>query len=284
VWRLAWVRLAGAPRCSAAVASFVVLDNTDSPLDAPGLFDEIQRLTHQSLTHLAERTVGFEGGFALRTSSLPLVWTLNQVRLARATTAEEVAALADQHQDGLPFRHVVVEGEHGAPLVEPLTAAGFWSEREVVMAMTQPIDRAVDTSGVVELTESQMLQLMREWLLEERAEITDEGLEQVVEYSRREGALFAETRFGIIDGATPLAITKLRTSGRVAWLEDVYTTASARGRGFARALLAEAVTVAWVSSPSFAFIIADDDDWPKELYGRVGFAPVGFNRTFHRGG
>jgi hypothetical protein len=30
------------------------------------------------------------------------------------------------------------------------------------------------------------------------------------------------------------------------------------------------------------FIVADDDDWPKHLYARLGFVPVGRKWTFHK--
>jgi GNAT superfamily N-acetyltransferase len=258
-------------------------DDTDTTLDRDAVTRQVASLTRRSLAALAEHVTAFDGGFAVRTTALPLVWTLNQVRIAGPTTAGELAALADRFQEGLSFRHVVVEGEQGALLVAQLAAAGWWSEREVLMAMTGPVDRGIDTTSVVELSERQMMSLMRQWLLEERVETTDDGLDQVAEYSRREGALFDETRLGVVHEGTPVAITKLRASERIAWVEDVYTAPSARGRGLARALVAEAVTRAWKAQPAFAFIIADDQDWPKHFYARAGFVPMGCNYTFHLG-
>jgi hypothetical protein len=34
--------------------------------------------------------------------------------------------------------------------------------------------------------------------------------------------------------------------------------------------------------PELLFIVADDNDWPKDLYARLGFEPVGRTRAFHR--
>jgi GNAT superfamily N-acetyltransferase len=259
------------------------MSNADG--DAPGAKDiseQVRGLTRRTLTALAERVEVFEHGFAARTRSLPQVWTLNQVRIVGPSTAGEVVALADRFQDGLHFRHVVIEGERGATLVDELVAAGWQSEREVVMAMTRPVVRGIDTSQVVELSEAQMLALMREWLLEERDAMSTDALDQVTEYNRLEGALFDETRLGVVAAETPLAVTKLRSSDGIAWVEDVYTTSSARGQGLARALLAEAVGRAWDLRPGFVYIIADDNDWPKNFYGRAGFVPVGLTYTFHR--
>jgi GNAT superfamily N-acetyltransferase/predicted regulator of Ras-like GTPase activity (Roadblock/LC7/MglB family) len=250
--------------------------------EAAVICGQVSEHTHRALAGLAESVTDFEGGFAVRTDSLPLVWTLNQVRIVGSATAAAVLVLADQFQADLGFRHVVVEGDLGATLVGPLGAEGWWSEREVVMAMARPVDRGIDTSGVVELSEPSMLALMRAWLLEEREGITEAGLDQVSEYNRLEGALFNETRLGVVEDDEPLAVTKLRSSDGIAWIEDVYTTPSARGRGLARALIAEAVTRAWRARPRFAFIVADDDDWPKNFYARAGFVPVSHNYTFHR--
>ena len=88
--------------------------------------------------------------------------------------------------------------------------------------------RKVDTSPVVELSEAQSLELMRRWNIEDYPDIGD-GLEELQEYSRREGRLWGEHCFGILDhDGRPIAITKLRSDGSVAWVEDVYTVPEAR--------------------------------------------------------
>jgi ribosomal protein S18 acetylase RimI-like enzyme len=77
-------------------------------------------------------------------------------------------------------------------------------------------------------------------------------------------------------------MTKLRTEGNVAQIEDVYTVPEARGRGHARALVTHAVAVAKADAPELIFIMADDDDWPKELYARIGFERTGRLLQFHK--
>ena len=44
-----------------------------------------------------------------------------------------------------------------------------------------------------------------------------------------------------------------------------------RGRGLASAVVLRAVEEAVASGHDFVFLIADDEDWPKELYARLGF-------------
>jgi hypothetical protein len=36
------------------------------------------------------------------------------------------------------------------------------------------------------------------------------------------------------------------------------------------------------SSPALSRALADDNDWPKDLYASIGFEPVGRTWAFHR--
>jgi len=95
--------------------------------------------------------------------------------------------------------------------------------------------------------------------------------------------LWSETCFGILDAhGAPAAVTKLRSDGPTAWVEDVYTAPEARGRGYARTLVTYATTRARSAKCDPIFIIADDDDWPKHLYADIGFQPRGTICFFHQ--
>jgi GNAT superfamily N-acetyltransferase len=241
----------------------------------------------RSVQAQADVVVTLECGWAVHTLDLPLVWTLNQLCVTRPVAPEALAGLADEVQSSQPFRHVVVRHAPTADDFEPVAVALGWRvERDVVMALDQA---ALDDArpprdvAVVGLSEDQMVGLMGEWLLEERGETSSEGLGQVLEWNRRETRYFGERVLGVLgaDG-TPLAVTKLRRDGSFAWVEDVYTTPSARGNGYARALVTRAVRLATDAGCSPVVIVADADDWPQHLYASVGFRPVGGARLFHR--
>ena len=51
-----------------------------------------------------------------------------------------------------------------------------------------------------------------------------------------------------------------------------------RGRGLGRHVWTAALQAAEASDPELVFIVADREDWPRELYAKLGFAPMG---TFH---
>jgi predicted GNAT family acetyltransferase len=222
-------------------------------------------------------------GWAVRTRSLPRVWTLNQLLICEPVSFADAVALADRHQVDLGYRHVVVEAEPTSRQLQGSFAAAGWNvDCEVLMALTGKSHREVDTRAVIELSEAQMLELMRRWTIEDHPNI-GAGLEELEEYSRREGRLWNEQCLGILDvDGAPVAITKLRSDGSTAWVEDVYTVPEARGRGYARALVTHATELARSAERDLIFIVADDNDWPKHLYADIGFRPIGTTRTFHR--
>ena len=109
-----------------------------------------------------------------------------------------------------------------------------------------------------------------------------EALEQLDQYQRRSAAASTERRFGVRDEeGRPVALTKLRSHGNSAWVEDVYTVPTHRGSGNARRLVTHAAALGLQQGHQLVFIIADDDDWPKGLYAEVGFRPVDRGSILH---
>ncbi len=63
--------------------------------------------------------------------------------------------------------------------------------------------------------------------------------------------------------------------GRQAQIEDVATLPVYRSRGLSRAVVLHAVVEARRSGAELIFLVADESDWPKELYGRLGYDAIG---------
>jgi GNAT superfamily N-acetyltransferase len=250
------------------------------------LCDLILEQLRDTVWSLADEVKDVGPGWVSRAPSLPDVWAVNQLHITRAASPAEVMALAEQHQGDLSFRHLRVEPEATARELETaLHGAGWKIDREVFMALMGRPNREVPTDAVVPLSDEQMATLMRRWLREDFPDVETERLDQVDDYTRREGKLWAERGFGILDDAgAPAAITKLRSRRGIGWVEDVYTVPEQRNRGFARALVTHATTLARSGGHELTFIIADDNDWPKHLYESIGFRRVGTAWTFHRAG
>ena len=233
-----------------------------------------------AVTADAVRTI--EAGLVLSTPSLPAVWAVNQLWVTAPLASNELVELADEQLAGFDYRQIAVENQLAGPDLEAsLRAAGWRAERDVVMILTAGADRCTGTSIVEEPDEDEVLELIRRWYEEDEPALS--GIEQLVAYGRREARALSDRLLGVrsSDGRL-VAISKLRAVGDIAQVEDVYTVPEARGRGFARALISRAVALARETDNELIFIVADDEDWPKRLYERLGFRAVGHLWQFHR--
>lgn len=230
----------------------------------------------------ADTFESIDAGVVVSTPSLPAVWAVNQVRVTEPMAFEELVALADEQMAGLAYRHVAVEHQQVGPELEAaFRAAGWKVERDVVMVLSGPADRPADTSVVDDAGEDEVVEIMRRWYAGDEPNPAE--IDQLADYGRRESRALGDQLLGVRRGDGRLvAITKLRSDGPTAEVEDVYTVPEARGHGFARALISRAVDLARGAGHDLVFIVADDVDWPKLLYERLGFRSAGFVWQFHR--
>jgi GNAT superfamily N-acetyltransferase len=222
-------------------------------------------------------------GWLIRAPSLGDVWGLNQLRLSGSISYARAVELAEEHVGELPYRQLVVEHEDSARrLEEPLGADGWTFDRDVLMVLARPADREADADGVVEIHADAASELMRQWVSDD-PKMTAAMLDQVIDATSREARARAATNLGIRDEAGELvAMTKLYSDGATAQVEDVYTMPAWRNRGCARRLITRAIALAHEARHDLVFIEADDNGWPKQLYARLGFDPVGRIGVFHR--
>jgi GNAT superfamily N-acetyltransferase len=230
----------------------------------------------------ADEFRAIEAGFVVCTPSFPAVWAVNQVRVLEALSHDELLDLADRELAKSEYRQIAVEHQKTGAEVENAFRAARWKvERDVLMILDGRPDREADTSVVDDAGEDEMLELMRRWY--ETDEPTPDEAEQLAEFGRREVRALGDRLLGVrSDDGRLVAITKLRSDGSTAQVEDVYTVPEARGRGYARALVSRAVELARDGGHDLTFIVADDEGWPKLLYGRLGFRSVGHLWHFHR--
>jgi ribosomal protein S18 acetylase RimI-like enzyme len=243
---------------------------------------EFQRRT---LELVAEEARPIDGGWLLRDRSLPLVWLLNSVRLDGPIGYGQALALSEEFLGDLPYRHLAIEHEASARRVEPAFRADGWEvDREVTMALVGTPGSELGAVEVIEPSEEETLALARRWVSEDPTmNLSEEGLRQLGELNRRVWGARDVRLLGVRgeDGAL-VAITNLYSDSTTAQVEDVYTVPEARGHGLARALVTRAITLAHEEGHELIFIVADDNDWPKHLYRRLGFEAVGRAGLFHR--
>lgn len=198
---------------------------------------------------------------------------------------DEVERELERHAGDAPHRRLVCEdGADAARLADPLQARGWQVTTEVLMVLRAPRDREPAT-GLAREVDAATLRPVEVATMLDEPELRDAPgagtvAEQVVA-ARRALAGGTSTRWfcGAWEGRDGCNTT-LYADGRTAQVENVGTVPELRGHGLARATVSLAVDAALATGHDLVLIFADDDDWPKTLYAKLGFRTVGRLRTF----
>jgi GNAT superfamily N-acetyltransferase len=225
-------------------------------------------------------------GEAFRHRRLARAYVLNSLHVEAEVDAHQlVAALDDLYGDCLHRRAVVERVDTGRRLAPQLSPRGWLTERDVHMALRRPRDRAAEPGLAVEVDAERHQEAEAAGVREEPYGRDEEVVRQLVAMRAALAAAVPVARFfvGRSDGVDA-AVTTLYSDGVTAQVEDVATLRGHRRRGLARATVSAAIDAAVDMGHELVFIVADDDDWPKQLYGRLGFDPVGRTWAFTRPG
>jgi len=251
---------------------------------ADGVLERVLEFQRGSVVLIAEQVTSIDDGWAIRSSAWPEVWSHNQVWVNQPISYDRAVELCQEHLSDAKFWQLYLEQVPGVEaLVEQLRAAGWEVDVTTHMLRLREPDRGVDTSAVVEPAAEESFELMARWCREDpTAHLTEAGVAQTVEKDRAVWRLRDARRYGIRDADGSLAaITQLFSDGTIGQVEHVYTRPDCRGRGYARALVTYAAAEARAAGHEVDFIVADDNDWPRRLYRRIGFEPLGRTWLMH---
>jgi GNAT superfamily N-acetyltransferase len=227
----------------------------------------------------AERLVPSRLGTGVFNDSLPRVWSLNVLRVEQADAgAEEIAAEAErlQGEAGLAHRRVLVSGQSaGRALEQGFAGLGWKTDAFLFMAHRREPARPVDMSPVVEVEGSGLAHLHERIAWETLNDADEETVAQIVEASRLVTRAVDARHFAVVLDGQAVSSTDLYSDGRTAQIEDVMTLREHRGRGYGSAVVVRALEEALAGEHELVFQTADARDWPKELYRRLGFDPLG---------
>lgn len=240
-----------------------------------------------------ERREHFPGGVAtLSDRELPRVLNKNVLRVESlaerlsvqelAGEAERIAGEAERLQGGLMFRRVIAYDEEiGARLALGFEQLERWrSERVVLMAQHRAADRDVDASFVRELDAEELEPVRARYLLD-RSGGDEELARQQLAVARRLGET-GELRFfaAIVDGTIASFCELYADRSGAAVVRSVATLERYRRAGLARATVSSAVVRSCALGHDLTFLRAVHDDWPKNLYGKLGFDAIGMMYRF----
>lgn len=230
---------------------------------------------------VAERTSPGRLGHAVLNDRLPRVWSLNYLladrELGAGVTAGELAAEADRllGAAGLGHRKVeVLDGGAAARLEAGFRTLGWHVERDVVMTHRRVPDRESDTTGVEELEAPELDDAWAEGTRSGPYGVDEEVVQQLVEHKHvlaEAGARFFAAR---VDGQIA-SHCDLYSDGTTGQIEAVMTLEAYRNRGLARAVVTKALEESRAAGDGLTFLLADHEDWPRQLYDKLGFDEVG---------
>jgi GNAT superfamily N-acetyltransferase len=240
---------------------------------------------------LYERTCGrheeHRWGVALFDARRPSFWTLNGLHadapLDPAVRAQDVIGELNRlYPDRRHRTMLVCDDAAGARLAPALREHGWQADHIVYMVLERERDRAPVAGLAREASEEELRAVERAVLAEEHGH-DPAVIEEVLDGRAAVRAAAPVTRrfvaaLGGRDGAT----ATLFSDGDVALIEDVATLTPLRGRGLARAAVSAAIDAGVAAGHELILIGADDDDWPKQLYARLGFADLGRVWSFVR--
>jgi len=227
-----------------------------------------QHAQHAAVCDVAEP---WAHGTVLRATRHPTYFDFNLVRVEEdpAMTVEALVAFADTALAGLRHRRIDFDDLAAAePLRAGFEAIGWQASRLVWMRHER--SAGPGSSVAVELVDyDDVLDLRVAWHHEDYP-----GLEQGGHQDEaREVALSRAAQvLAVREGGVPVAFAQLERDGAAAEIAQVYVHPERRGGGLGTAITRAAIEAA--GDVDDLWIVADDEDRPKELYARLGFRPA----------
>jgi GNAT superfamily N-acetyltransferase len=240
---------------------------------------EILRFLRRTEEAVCDEVLATPHGAAMMTPSLPLVWQLNAIHIDDPDAdAGALIREADEIQHGLAHRKLVVHdrrlGERLAPVLE---LEGWNVFRLLVMVQRRAPERDGPAAGEVEraVGAAALAAFRREQPFGWQAA----AVRQLAAMDDRYGRVL-ETHDFASPPDDPACACRLYMDARLAQVDEVGTVEARRRRGHASAAVLAASKHARAARRSPVFLLTDANDWPQELYRRLGFEEIGFVHEF----
>ncbi|SDY84059.1 Uncharacterized conserved protein, DUF952 family [Modestobacter sp. DSM 44400] len=232
-------------------------------------------------TRRAAEVRDLAGGFAVLEPAFPHSRTDNRLLFTGAGGADTVesATAALAAEAGWPDRAATLMGPDAGPVAEELQRRGWVVSVAVVMARWLdgaapqpaggPVAEVVPQVAVHGLWESGWRRQ-----LAGTVDDLDEVVGQLVGREHRNDWVARVVDLAVRVDGDVVAVGQLRVDGATAAVESVLTDPVARGRGYANAVLDQALLEATRAGCDLVVLDAAALDWPREWYARRGFAVV----------
>jgi ribosomal protein S18 acetylase RimI-like enzyme len=220
----------------------------------------------------------FEYGTALFNDQLRRVYDTNFVRFERGFDELDgalVEAAADELQASLRHRKVIVPDDAaGARVAEDLKERGWRHHRLVTMAYRGPRDRSGLSPRDAEQVDPRAVRGAREQALDDGSRDT-EARRQIVAFTELMADVSRSRLFAAFTEGEIGSFCALFQEGGVGQIDEVTTIERFRRRGLATAAVEAALRASLADGDELTFLVADESDWPREWYARLGFEQIG---------
>lgn len=199
------------------------------------------------------------------------------------------AADALMERRGLAHRRIDnLDPADDARLRPGFEVAGWRREDSTWMVAVRPPDRPAAADVAREVSWGELRATVETSTAREPYATDPEVVRQLVDRMERLRAAAIVRHFAVPspDGVGYAAYCHLFLGAApgCASVEEVATLEEWRGQGFARAVVLAAVNAAGEAGSDCTWLYADADDWPQELYRKLGFDEVGRSVTWTRWG
>ncbi len=213
----------------------------------------------------------WDHGAVVRATRHPTYWDFNAIRVEDdpGMSVDELIAVADELLAASEHRRFEFDlVEVAEPLRPEFERRGWMTERLVWMRHEAPLPPG-PVIGVEEVPYDAVRHLRATW---HRKDFP--GIDYAPhEPHAREVALGLGARvLAVTEGSTPVGFAQIEGGSEGAEIVAVYVHPDHRGSGRGTALTRTAIEAA--SDAGDLWIVADDEDRPKDLYGRLGFRPA----------
>jgi GNAT superfamily N-acetyltransferase len=212
---------------------------------------------------------------------LPKVWSLNYLLAQHDLEGVGAAELTEEAdrvlgKAGVAHRKIELwDDEQTALRLEPdFRRLGWTVERDLVMVHRRPADREIETAAVQEVSADELAESWAEGTRAEPWGKDEEVVRQLVEHKYVFAAAGARFFAATTDGRIG-SFCELYSDGQTSQIEAVMTLPEFRNRGLARAVVSKALAESTAAGHDLTFLLADDGDWPKHLYEKLGFDAIG---------
>jgi len=250
------------------------------------LLERITGVELEVVRQIASHVVPLDYGFIALHKDYPASYDNNVLEVSQWCEAGKIVSDLERvfGSAGLRYGHIHIRHESLAQHLGPgLIAKGFEQSVRLVMVFTG--STVENTDHLVERVPYEaMAQDVGEAWRRELPEASEEAICQLVE-RRLARERVCEMSYHVVrqHGRCVSRCEVSRYDG-VALIDGVVTDPAWQRRGFARAIMLDAVLFAQGHGCEIVWLEAEQDEWPQHFYRRLGFTEIGLIHGYWRAG